>query len=198
MLKFDPNSMLDKFSLSPEDKAIFIKEIFLSSLWRDCDRGCGYRDTTLLPAKEKLPKRLHKTFYSLCCRYDMELVFMPETEGIKELISELKKNGYKLYLLSNVGLSFHVFNKKIDVLSYFDGMFPSCDYGLLKPEKEIYEAFFRRFLLLPDECLFIDDTPENIEGSINAGMPAISFNASEENTDILRKRLISMGVDISV
>lgn len=190
--------MLAEYSLSEADKRLFIREVFESPLWRDADRGCGWKDTVLLPVLDNLPERLHKVFYSLCCRHDILANCCPRTEGIEELVKELKKSGYKIYLLSNVGLDFHIIQNKLPVFDLFDGLFPSCDYGMLKPEKKIYETFFRVFSLVPSECIFIDDTDENVEGSIKAGMPAIKFNALNETVRDLRLKLKNAGVVVSV
>lgn len=196
--KYDVEAMLDGFSLTEEEKTVFKKKVFDDPKWKDCDRGFGYRDTVFYETQKELPERLRRVFYGLTARYDFEARFMPFNEGIDDVIKELKDNGYKLYLLSNIGLNFHIFNMKMPVFRLFDGLFPSCDYGVIKPEKEVYEAFFRRFFLIPDECLFIDDSPENVDASIKAGMPAVIYNAMTENTASLRKKLYENGIVINL
>lgn len=188
-MKYDVDGMLAKFDLSQEEKSLFRKLIFDSPLWKDGDRGYSNRDVIFCDTLRLLSEKLRKVFFSLVARYDFEMEFMPFNEGIDELIKELKDNGYRIYLLSNIGLNFHIFNLKIPVFGMFDGLFPSCDFGVLKPEKEIYKLFFERLSLEPGECLFIDDSPENVEASIKAGMPAILYNAVYENVDELRKKL---------
>lgn len=194
--KYDVDAMLDAFYLTYEEKRLFREKIFDTQKWKDCDRGFGYRDTVFCDTLDELPKKLRDVFYSLVARYDFELKFMPLNKGIENVIVNLKNNGYKLYLLSNIGLNFHVFNMKIPFLSLFDGVFPSCDYGFIKPEKEIYEAFFRVFSLIPDECLFIDDSSENVEAGKKAGMPGIIYNAVTEDASCLIKKLSERGITI--
>lgn len=189
-MKYDVDEMLGLFKLSEDDKLMFRSLIFDSPLWKDGDRGYCNRDVIFGEALKKLPEHLREVFYSLVARYDFETEFMPFNEGIDELIKELKNSGYKLYLLSNIGLNFHIMSLKIPVFGIFDGLFPSCDYGVIKPEKKIYELFFERFSLIPEECLFIDDSPENVNASINAGMPAVLYNALYEDADSLKRKLV--------
>ncbi|MBR3767239.1 MAG: HAD-IA family hydrolase [Clostridia bacterium] len=195
-MKYDPDEMLSRFHLTDSEKEFFKQKIFSDPKWRDGDKGFGYRDVLFYDTVKELPEKLQKVFYSLSARYDFELMYMPYNDGIDELIAELKDNGYKIYLLSNIGLSFHYFNKKVPVFSLFDGCFPSCDYGLIKPEKEVYNTFFRRFSLVPEECLFIDDTMENVRASEKAGMPAVCYNAVLQDIAVLRKLLSARGIRI--
>ena len=74
---------------------------------------------------------------------------------------------------------------------YFSGTFISADHHLLKPEDAIYQAFFQKFGLKPEECLFIDDSAPNIEASENAGMAGIVFHGDAAR---LRRQLAERGI----
>lgn len=191
---YDPVKILEGFSLSDEERELFIKEIFEDPLWREADRGCSYRDVLFYDKLKELPERLRSVFFSSVARYDFEAAFMPQSDGIEELIKELKQNGYGIYLLSNIGLGFHILRLKRSIFSLFDGTFATCDYGMLKPEEEVYEAFLERFSLLPAECIFIDDSPENVKAGINAGMSAFTYNALYEDISRLREKLREYGI----
>ncbi len=193
-MKYEPDKMLDIFHLSESEKVFFRKKIFENEKWRLADAGCSYRDVLFCEEIKSLPEKLQKVFYALVARYDFELKYMPMNEGIEEIISELKENGYRIYLLSNIGFGFHYFIDKIPVLSLFDGFLPSCDVGVIKPDKKIYEALFERFALVPSECVFIDDTYENIESGKAFGMQGIQYNAIDQNVSELRNNLVLMGI----
>lgn len=196
LMKYDTDAMLDSFSLTAEEKKVFNEKIFLDPLWKDADKGYGYRDVLFYETLQGLPERLRKVFYALCASYDFEMSNMPVNQGIEKLLSMLKDRGYKLYLLSNIGLNFHVFSIRMPMFSLFDGMFASCDYGLIKPQGEIFEAFFERFSLIPEECLFIDDTLENVDASKKAGMDAICYNGIHSDASRLYELLRSKEIDI--
>ena len=88
------------------------------------------------------------------------------------------------------------FDRFLDVpaFKYFDGLFISALYKLLKPNREIYEAFCNKFSLDPTECFFIDDLEANIEGAKKYGMQGFQFKAPD--TTELRRALRNSGVNI--
>ena len=45
----------------------------------------------------------------------------------------------------------------------------------MKPDLEIYETFLKENDVKPQECLFLDDIPENIVAAKKAGMNGIVF-----------------------
>lgn len=196
IMKYDVDAMLGNFPLTDTEKQLFKEKIFDSPLWKDGDRGFGFRDVLFYDTVKELPEKLRDVFYALAARYDFESRYMSYNNGIEEMIRELKDNGYRIFLLSNIALSFHVLKSKVPAFGLFDGFFPSCDHGLIKPDKEVYNTFFRCFSLVPEECLFIDDSIDNVNASIEAGMPALLYNALYEDVLLLRKRLFENGITV--
>lgn len=52
----------------------------------------------------------------------------------------------------------------------FDEVLISSEIGLLKPDVNIYKYAAKMLKTIPQECLFIDDSPYNIQGAQMAGM----------------------------
>ena len=78
----------------------------------------------------------------------------------------LKKNNYQSYVLSN--WSAETFRGMLDdypFLKNFDGLLISGEDNLIKPDLAIYELAIKRFDLIPQECVFIDDKIENVEAA---------------------------------
>ena len=92
------------------------------------------------------------------------------------LIAELRKAGYRLYVLSNMSREFIEFLRKIPVYRHFEGEVVSCEEGVCKPEPEIYRLLLSRYGLNPAETLFIDDRRENIEGAEREGISGFWFD----------------------
>ena len=120
--------------------------------------------------------------------------YMPPFPETCELIKELKQNGYNIYLLSNATPRFFDRYLEVPAFKYFDGFFISALYKMLKPNREIYEAFCNKFSLKPEECFFIDDLAANIEGAKKFGMQGFVFEAPD--TTKLRTALKEAGVNI--
>ena len=73
-----------------------------------------------------------------------------------------------------------------------DGALISAEVKLLKPDPQIYRTFLRKFGLRPEECVFIDDTPINVEGALYENMAGIVFNM---DVAALAESLRSLGVE---
>ena len=58
---------------------------------------------------------------------------------------------------------------------FFDGIVVSADLHMVKPDIRIYQSLLEKFHLLSEECLFIDDLEENVEGAKQAGMSGEIF-----------------------
>ena len=173
LINYDPRACLRRFADSEADSARLFREVFHSVEWVLGDRGAITDGEAIARICGLLPQRLHATVAELYAHWFEEMKPIPETEA---LARELKEKGYGLYLLSNAARSLHVYKDSIPALALMDGLFVSADWGLIKPELEIFRAFHARFGLVPAECFFIDDFPLNIEASIRAGMPGHIFD----------------------
>jgi len=95
------------------------------------------------------------------------------------LLEDLRTR-YNLYLLSNTN-SIHYdlfisdFAKKYgyDFNSLFVHPYWSFKVGLRKPDEAIFKFVLADSKLDPLETVFIDDSPQNVKGSIKAGLPAL-------------------------
>lgn len=116
--------------------------------------------------------------------YDM----LTPIENSVKLLKELKAKGYNLYYLSNFQeLAYDYIIKEYEFFGLFDGGVASFAEKLMKPDKDIYEKLMERYDLKPEECLFMDDTALNIDGSENVGMKGIVFTTAEDAMDKLKK-----------
>jgi HAD superfamily hydrolase (TIGR01509 family) len=113
---------------------------------------------------------------------------------MEELVLTLKESGYRIYLLSNASVSQHVYWPKFPISGLFDGKLVSCDYGIVKPNPEIYRLFNRQFGLVPSECLFIDDLPANVAAAVQCGWTGIVFHGDAEE---LKKKLTKKGIRLN-
>ena len=93
-----------------------------------------------------------------------------------ELLKQLKKD-FNLYLLSNTN-SIHIteFENKIGSKQYkefyqlFDKVYYSHKIGHRKPNAEAFQLIIEENNLITEEILFIDDSPQHIEGAKKLGI----------------------------
>jgi putative hydrolase of the HAD superfamily len=79
------------------------------------------------------------------------------------------------------------FEDMCDVLVY------SHEEGMRKPEPRIYEIVCRRLGVAPHETVFVDDTPECVEGAARAGLHAIRFVSNTQAIAELDALLVKEG-----
>jgi len=82
------------------------------------------------------------------------------------------------------------YHQVIPAIDCFDGIFFSAEVKCMKPQKEMYEHFFERFGLKPEECFFIDDLERNIQGAKACGMDGYCF--ADGDRERLKIRLASL------
>ncbi len=112
---------------------------------------------------------------------------------VRHLASRRHADGtrmYRLFVLSNWDpWSFAQIRKKFSrELSYFDDVLISGDIQLMKPTHQIFNHVLDKHKLLKEECIFIDDQPENIEGARLFGIKhPIHFKNSRDLRHQLRR-----------
>jgi len=84
---------------------------------------------------------------------------------------QLKKQGYKLGILSNMPYEFlDYYEKDIPLFSHADYACFSCRVKLIKPEPAFYENCLNGLNSKPEECVFFDDIQENIDEAKKLGI----------------------------
>jgi putative hydrolase of the HAD superfamily len=102
-------------------------------------------------------------------------IFWPNPE-VCELIPRLKPR-YRLLLGSNTcELHHRHFGPQFaDTLRHFDALVLSHEVGCRKPDAEFFRHCERLAGCGPQECLFIDDLPANVEGARACGWQGIVY-----------------------
>ena len=112
-----------------------------------------------------------------------------EVEGMYELLTQHKAEGYKLYGLTNWCSKVYLTMAQFPIFKLLDGQIISSEEKVIKPEPEIYQRLFDKFNLKPEECIFADDRAENIEGGSRLGMDGIVFKDAKQYERELREYL---------
>ncbi len=104
----------------------------------------------------------------------------------------LKERGLLTAILSNLGDSvLENMKREYDWLPRFDVLVWSYQLGVVKPDAAIYRHTLKELGTRPEETLFLDDRPANIEGARAVGMQGIVFSSVEQ----LRADLTAAGLD---
>lgn len=112
-----------------------------------------------------------------------------EDEGTCKLARQLKKKGYKLFLLSNVNrLHFEHIRKKFDIIKIFDEVILSFVVGAAKPERVIFDDVVRRAGGDKRKLLYIDDREDLVKEAKAIGIDSIKFENAGKLKNILKEK----------
>lgn len=180
----------DKHKCTPEfiDFFRFIRTDPMPDFWVEYDRG-----TLTLDQVVDALCALHGCTPEVARAYLREAIDRQEpVRATERLVGELKRAGYRLYVLSNMSREFIDFLRRADVYALFDGEVVSCEEGTVKPEPRIYRILLDRYGLDPAQTLFIDDRAANIAAAREAGIDGFLFDPHdpEASSEALRQRLL--------
>lgn len=100
-------------------------------------------------------------------------------EGSLEIVKTLAEKGVPLYAITNFGAEFwDVFRPTAPIFDLFDDIIVSGREKLVKPDSAIYQLAVQRFEIIPQESIFIDDMPANVEAAQGVGMNAHLFEGA--------------------
>jgi 2-haloacid dehalogenase len=100
-------------------------------------------------------------------------------EDCVAVLGELKSRGTPLYALSNWSTeTFPPQQRRFPFLAWFDGIVISGEEGLIKPDPRIFELLLRRYALVPEQTVFIDDNPDNATTAHALGLHGVHFRSA--------------------
>lgn len=116
-------------------------------------------------------EELEKALFCIPAKYEK----FPE---IWELLPKLKEK-FKLAVINNGNaLAKKYWDERFN-FSIFDAFVNSATEGVKKPDPEIFLITCKKLKARPKECLFMDDSLENIEAAKALGMETIWWNKEE-------------------
>jgi len=98
--------------------------------------------------------------------------FMKRAPGAEALLRALKARGLKVGVLSNTLPSLQESLAHHGLAHYVEGFFASTSLGVAKPHPEAFLLALKAMGLKPEETLYLDDDPENVEAARRLGLRA--------------------------
>jgi putative hydrolase of the HAD superfamily len=126
---------------------------------------------------DRLQARLGRPRSELVAIVDAVRESLVEKPDTVTLMRSLHQRGVALYCLSNMPASIYAhLRRRHSFWDVFSGIVISGEVRMIKPEPQVYAHLLERFDLRPEQSVFIDDLPVNIEAARQAGLHAILFN----------------------
>jgi glucose-1-phosphatase len=186
LISFIPSEYLKKKNYPSNIRNTIINDIFHSEEWKKLDNG----DITVSEAIDSitLKSALKREEIALVFNFRTDIMF-PLDDNVR-LLPELKKQGFKLYYLSNFPLdSFEEVKNDYYFFRYFDGGIISSEVKLSKPDIRIFRYILNKYGLKPHECIYIDDIEENVNASESTGMKGLLTYGSPKISAVLEEKL---------
>ncbi len=136
---------------------------------------------------ELLRKKFHISADIIQKRKESYLEVMPINKDAIALIKKLKKD-YKIALITNMNKLHASINRDRGLFSYFRPAILSCEVGLIKPEKEIFELALKKMRLNAENCILLEDREEHLKIPEELGFKTILFKNNEQLIKDLRRQ----------
>lgn len=104
----------------------------------------------------------------------------------KYLLSNTNEIIYRNYMAKCGIVQRHIPDRRCHILS--------CEVGVIKPHPMIYKVALARAKVEPEEALFLDDMPENIDAWRALGGVGIVYHAGKDTIRSLQKEFRACGI----
>ena len=190
LVDYDYFVILDKIFPSHEQAEDFYHHLMDDKWNEQLDREACPFEQTISEMQQAMPQYTKE----IQCFGDHYPEFvLGEMEGMRKLLTKLKKQGYNLYGLTNWSSKVHITMKQYPIFQLLDGQVISSEEHIVKPEQAIYECICQRFGLKPTECVFADDKQENIAAAKTYGMHGIWFKDAVQYEKELLSLIAKLG-----
>ena len=158
----------------PEMIRRILKASVLSPCWGQFERGEITEDEALegfASSDPEIREELGRAYASVAGMLTAREYSIP-------LLKALKEAGFQLYYLSNYSKkAYDECGESLSFMPFMDGGLVSFQAHKTKPDPEMFTMFLEWYGLDAGECIFIDDTAENVEAAIKLGFTGIVFTS---------------------
>lgn len=188
LIEWNKEKILSKICKNDLEYNLFNQFVFQSNLWIDLDNGkisLEFLENQLIDEMgHQYQDQIHELVWNWFNYVDLY-------DEVYELIKQLKKKNFQIYVLSNTSSIFHILLDSVlsKVSSVLDGYVISCEVKMMKPQKEIYLSLVNKYQLDIKDCIFLDDLEENVEAARTLGIKAFQIKERKEISNILKDLL---------
>lgn len=184
LVDFAVKEFLAKKGFEPEMIKRILKASLLSPYWEAFER-CDLTEDGAMAAFVSLDPEIEAELWKAYENIKGMLTIRPFAV---EWVKELKAKGYGVYYLSNYSSkAYRECNDSLAFMEYMDGGCLSFQEKMTKPDVNFYKRFLDKHQLSAEECIFVDDTPVNVEVAEQLGFQGIVFESYEKTVAKLQE-----------
>lgn len=175
---FGWENLYREFGLTGDDYEKMANATVRHPAWLELDRGAITTEEAIELFAKEAPEfrhyieRVYEDLNQMLIQYDYAIPW----------IKELKKKGYRIYILSNWSKPGHeqCMDTVLSFLPLVDGAVFSFQELVIKPDQRIYDILCKRYDINPSEAVFLDDGEKNVIAAREYGLHAIHFTSYEQ------------------
>jgi len=187
LIGWDPRSVLDTHFSDADDRENAATNIFEHPDWLELDRGS-------FTEPEAVQRFAKNTGFSETVVADALAAVRDSLVSLEPgvaLLEWVRSRGIPLYCISNMGTTtYEQLRPQHEFFEHFEDVVVSAYVKMLKPEPEIFTYALERFALRADDCLFLDDRPENVASARALGIHAVQFESTWECVEKVKTLLL--------
>ncbi len=180
------DALIERLGYDENTKRDLVEAMFLNPWWNEFDSGRYSTEEILGHFIEQKPERKAQILEVF---EHLDETIWPFDYAVP-WTADLKKRGYKLYILSNYAeYTYERTKDKMKFLPNMDGAIFSYRHKLIKPEPEIFELILSKYAIDPHRAVFLDDRADNLEAAAKFGIHTILFDSYENASRKLEELL---------
>lgn len=185
LLEWNKDKILQGVSDTKKDYLMLDKTIFQSELWERLDLGTMTRQELVLKVVSMIGSTYQKKVEEVIWNWPSYIDIYRE---VFPVLSELKKKGHRIFVLSNTSKVFYdLLKEQLSPLKeLLDGFVLSCDIKAIKPDLAMFKEILDKYQLDPANCIFLDDIEDNTSAAQKLGIRAYQVKKRSDVVDILK------------
>ncbi|MBO5221231.1 MAG: HAD-IA family hydrolase [Clostridia bacterium] len=160
---------------------------FGDALWKKYDNGLlsdAEMKDALLPRFAEADREIAEMYFDTFADHYTPI------EGMYDLLAELKRKGYSLYIVSDFPPRFARLWEKYEIFRLFDGRAVSCEAHGSKQDLRLFSYLLETYGLRASECFFVDDREDLVSNAALCGIAGHAFVDAADLRDCLRRQSI--------
>ena len=185
LLEWNKDKILQSISDTKEEYLVLDKTIFQSGLWERLDLGTMTREELVLKVVSMIGRVYQKKVEEVIWNWPSYIDIYRE---VFPILSELKKKGHRIFVLSNTSKVFYdLLKEQLSPLKeLLDGFVLSCDIKAIKLDLAMFKKILDKYQLDPVNCVFLDDIENNTIAAEKLGIKAYQVKKRSDVVDILK------------
>lgn len=164
LIEWNPTRFIQEMEHDPARQEKIVQAIFTSGIWEKQDDG----SLSIAKACQKSQALLDASYHQAI--EQMYYYWQHYTTAYNEIQNyavKLHQLGYQLYVLSNTSRVYYTLKQAglLPIDQLLSGKILSFEEKIVKPDTQIYQLLLKRYQLIPEQCVFLDDIPKNIEAA---------------------------------